>query len=278
MKNNTPAQPGRDSSRTSDSVDVPQIVHVRIESIKRDPKTQARCKTNRKTVKEYAQAIADGAVMPPVELFKDGRHYWIGDGHHRVAAMYSLGFDRVQASVRWGGWRSALLHSIKSNHAHGLRRTNADKRRAVMLLLNDPEWLQCSNHVIARVAHVSPAFVGNLRREAIRIGAIERLDTLIGADGKRQPAHHPPERTQANQHRSGVAAQAMPDVPTADLRWRRAALLLAPADGVKWPGLEFLPRHAFMGGCPDVDRPDARDPDCPACRALLALDGELDEE
>jgi hypothetical protein len=41
--------------------------------------------------------------------------------------------------------RDALLYSISFNAAHGLPRTNADKRKAVRLLLADAEWGQWSH-------------------------------------------------------------------------------------------------------------------------------------
>ena len=36
-----------------------------------------------------------------------------------------------------GGLRDAILFSVGANAAHGLRRTNADKRRTVLLLWED---------------------------------------------------------------------------------------------------------------------------------------------
>ena len=46
-----------------------------------------------------------------------------------------------------------------------LRRSNADKRRAVETLLADEEWRGWSDREIAKRAGVDPKFVGNLRRE-----------------------------------------------------------------------------------------------------------------
>ena len=39
--------------------------------------------------------------------------------------------------MRQGDRRDAILHSVGANATHGLRRTNADKRRAVSILLQD---------------------------------------------------------------------------------------------------------------------------------------------
>lgn len=50
------------------------------------------------------------------------------------------------------------------SETHGLRRTNEDKRRAVMTLLNDPEWLTWTDVSIAKACYVSSNFVGDMRR------------------------------------------------------------------------------------------------------------------
>jgi hypothetical protein len=42
-----------------------------------------------------------------------------------------------------------VLYTVGANATHGLRRSNADKRRAVSMLLDDPEWAQWSNLAIA---------------------------------------------------------------------------------------------------------------------------------
>jgi len=97
-------------------------------------------------VAEYAEHIES---LPPVVVFYDGTAYWLADGFHRVAAHVKAGRESVLADVRQGHRRDAILHSVGANAAHGLRRTNADKRRAVEILLRDEEWSGWSNVVIA---------------------------------------------------------------------------------------------------------------------------------
>ncbi|HEV3448349.1 MAG TPA: hypothetical protein VG099_27180 [Gemmataceae bacterium] len=53
---------------------------------------------------------------------------------------------------------------------HGLPRTNADKRKAVLLLLADVEWSQWSDGQIARRCQVSQVFVSKLRKGASHNG------------------------------------------------------------------------------------------------------------
>lgn len=65
--------------------------------------------------------------------------------------------------MRQGGLRDTILHSAGANAAHGLRRTNADKRRVVFMLLQDEEWAQWSDREIGRQCAVSHEFVRKLR-------------------------------------------------------------------------------------------------------------------
>ncbi len=69
---------------------------------------------------------------------------FVADGFHRHLAHQRAGRKTISTITHAGGEREAILHSCKANAAHGLRRTNADNRRAVLKLLNDPEWQQWS--------------------------------------------------------------------------------------------------------------------------------------
>jgi hypothetical protein len=49
----------------------------------------------------------------------------------------ALVFLEITADLRQGTQRDAVLFGISANSAHGLPRNNADKRKAVSLLLGD---------------------------------------------------------------------------------------------------------------------------------------------
>jgi nucleotide-binding universal stress UspA family protein len=49
--------------------------------------------------KRILKAMEDGAVMPPVDLYKLGYDYYVLDGHHRVAAARKLGQLDIDAVV-----------------------------------------------------------------------------------------------------------------------------------------------------------------------------------
>jgi hypothetical protein len=64
-----------------------------------------------------------------------------------------------------------------ANESHGLRRTNEDKRRAVVTLLNDEEWSGWSNREIARKCGVSDPFVMQIRSSLLTVSSEPRTFT-----------------------------------------------------------------------------------------------------
>lgn len=147
---------------------------LRVDSIRTDGGTQARVELDSTTVFEYMDALIDGVELPPVTVFVDAEEQrWLADGFHRLEAARRARHAVIHAEVRFGSLRDAVLHAAGANASHGLRRTNADKRKAVHILLGDEEWSQWSNRRIAQHAGVSHVFVANVRRdlEAERSGA-----------------------------------------------------------------------------------------------------------
>ena len=116
----------------------------------KDGGAQMRVEMNPDIINEYAEAMLNGAVFPPIIIYFDGTDYWPGDGYHRIEAARKIERYNISAEVREGSARDAILCGIGSNATHGLRRTQADKRRAVENLLTDPEWARWSDRKIAR--------------------------------------------------------------------------------------------------------------------------------
>lgn len=136
---------------------------IDIPTIRIDGGTQSRASLYQNVVDDYASAMGDGTSFPPVVVFYDGTDHWLADGFHRYHAHVKLGLAEIDADVRQGTRRDAILYSVGANESHGLRRTNEDKRRAVLTLLNDAEWAKWSDREIAKVCAVSHVFVGRLR-------------------------------------------------------------------------------------------------------------------
>lgn len=136
---------------------------VALDSIRTDGGTQPRASLFEETVAAYVEDMNRGDAFPPITVFFDGQDYWLADGFHRFAAAKARGSSGLQADVRQGTQRDAILFSVGANADHGRARTNEDKRRAVLRLLNDPEWAAWSDREIARHCRVSPPLVATLR-------------------------------------------------------------------------------------------------------------------
>jgi len=142
-----------------------KLEKIRLEKIKVDGDLQVRDKINEDAVREYADVIRGGGKMPPVTVFFDGKSYHLADGWHRFFAHKQAAFAEIEAEVHDGTRRDAILFAVSANDKHGLRRTNADKRRSVLVLLEDFEWSEWNNIKIAEVCGVSATFVDKIRKE-----------------------------------------------------------------------------------------------------------------
>ena len=136
-----------------------------IEKIRADRRAQPRVEVDQFLVDEYADAMLRGERFPPVVVFFDDDVFWLADGFHRHLAAIQAKVAMIEADVHEGGLRDAILHSVGANAGHGLRRTNADKRRAVTTLFQDLVWREWSDGRIASQCAVSDRFVAKVRGE-----------------------------------------------------------------------------------------------------------------
>ena len=151
----------------------PPEVRIPIDDIAADDSIQARAGgVNPEVVEEYAEVYAAEPdeekremIFPPVDVFKDGDVMLLADGFSRLEAAKKSRLSRIKGVVRTGTKRDAILHAVKANSTHGQRRTNADKRRAVEMVLSDPDWANWSDRGIAKHCAVSQPFVSKVRSE-----------------------------------------------------------------------------------------------------------------
>lgn len=148
--------------------------------IRIDGGTQSRAMLQQGAIDEYAAEVRSGAEFPPVVVFYDGSDHWLADGFHRLNAYTKAGAEFIPADVRQGTRRDAILHSVGANGEHGLRRTNDDKRRAVLTLLNDGEWSKWSDREIARQCNVSHEFVRRARPVTVNVDSERTYTTKHG--------------------------------------------------------------------------------------------------
>jgi hypothetical protein len=161
------------------------VKKLNLNAIRIDGGTQSRVEINNEAVGDYAEAIKVGIEFPAIVVFHDGADYWLADGFHRYHAHKQAGKASIEAEVHNGTVRDATLHSLGANCAHGLRRTNADKRKAVQTLMADAEWSKWSDRKIAEVCGVGHPFVAAIRRPEV---AAKQQENRAVSAAKKTPA------------------------------------------------------------------------------------------
>lgn len=141
------------------------VKSIKLTDIRLDGGTQPRVEIDAAVVAEYHEAFAEGAVMPPLSVYFDGAAYWLADGFHRLHALRKLGAVTADCQITNGTQRDAVVAACSANASHGLRRSNADKRKAVeMMLAVVAGW---SDNKIAKHVGVGQPFVGAVRNPEV---------------------------------------------------------------------------------------------------------------
>lgn len=160
------------------------MIDLDLALIVRDAEIQPREMMDVETITQYAEDMLAGVEFPPVVAYHDGDRYWLSQGFHRCHAAEQAGFDTIAADVRQGTRQDALWDAAGSNREHdqaGLRRSNADKRRAVTMALEAKPKL--SDRAIADRVGVDGKTVASVRARCGNSAS----DIRIGTDGKSYP-------------------------------------------------------------------------------------------
>jgi hypothetical protein len=171
---------------------------VMIEHIEYDSENQARERLDNDTVADYADAMERKEKLPPIVCYHDGSTYWLADGFHRYHAARKRGEKYTEAQVIKGSRDDARWHAAGANKDHGLKRTTADKQKAVRLALALRPNL--SDSKIAKHCGVSDKTVA-AQRAKMSGSEIPNLtdQRRLGLDGKMYPARRDSFREEATQ-------------------------------------------------------------------------------
>lgn len=165
---------------------------IEIDKIRFDPTTQARVQINHEQLKEYIEAYKSGDRFPAIVCYFDRKDYWIADGFHRILAAKEAGHAEIAVEIHLGDVSDAKWHAAGANVSHGIRRTNADKRKAVEFALAvHPEYTDGN---IGKHVGVHQTFVRDVRSQVMSnitstnsIDPINKVEKRIGTDGKSYP-------------------------------------------------------------------------------------------
>ncbi|MEQ1938605.1 ParB/RepB/Spo0J family partition protein [Mesorhizobium sp. CN5-321] len=149
---------------TPEAISTGEYRSIDLQAIRLDQSAQPRESLNTERTAEYAEAMKAGDKFPSLVVFFDGEVNWLADGFHRHYAAQQAGIKALSCRVLPGGLRDAILWSVGANAKHGLARSDEDKKRAVMRLLDDAEWSTWTDRDIAKRCHVSHPFVAKIRK------------------------------------------------------------------------------------------------------------------
>lgn len=195
---------------------------IRISDIDIESSVQVRARIDPDTVQDYADHIlAKKPPLPPIVVFgPDSRgKYFLSEGWHRLRANQRAGRDSIDATIKEGGWKDALEHALGSNSAHGLRRSNADKRRTVELALK--HWPNWNDQMLSSKCAVSDRFVWGVRKESTPPNGSDVLEprVILRKDGTTMTLPPPPTRPPSapqrdtERERNPIPPVRMPDPP-----------------------------------------------------------------
>lgn len=139
-------------------------------------------------VKRYAEAIENGAKMPPVDVFDTGVSRYVAGGFHRHEAYKQLGKKSVVCRVHQGTYEQAALFAIGDNN-HGEPYTNEEKNINVLKVIRGAETSGWTDRRIAAFVGVSHTFVRQIRLTVLE--TVSNTQPRIGADGRQYQATKP---------------------------------------------------------------------------------------
>lgn len=172
---------------------------------------QTRVALDENTVAEYAEAMQNRAKFPPVKVFCDGEKFYLADGFHRVEAAARAGFRKVKADMEPGSYAEALKFALKANESHGLRRTRADKLRALQMAWDARDVVfpgvtaDPSADLLGEMCNLSARFVKDWIAERFRTSETPNPPSrrVVGRDGRTREVPVPPSRVAKSPAREG---------------------------------------------------------------------------
>lgn len=163
---------------------------LKIKDVKLDEKLSPRSGVDQVTVGAYANSFDQ---LPPIDVFwiegRDG--WWLVDGWHRLAAAKALELAEIEVNEHQGTFDDALEFAYDANLRHGKPLTLKERKAAAELKLR--RHTERSNNWIAGDCGISDPTVAVLREALELTSKIEKLDKLLGRDGKWRPRAMPRE-------------------------------------------------------------------------------------
>src|SRR5688572_12896273 len=136
---------------------------VALDAITADAQIQPRELLDEGTLTAYTEAWQRLAQFPPLTVFHDSDdRLLLADGYHRLEAAKRAGIQSIRVEWREGDLNAAKLFAASANVAHGLPRSDGDKKRQIELVRSTPDGFRWTQERIARHVGVSQQYVSRV--------------------------------------------------------------------------------------------------------------------
>lgn len=163
---------------------------LEIAKIRCDAGTQSRARSDEDQIEEYAERMAAGDKFPLLDVFFDGKEYFLADGFHRLLAAIRNKLSKFECVVHKGTLQDALWFSLGANKKNGLHRSKADKQKVIELaIVKFPDKTQ---EQIALHVGCNQSTVQRFQSQLMQTHKLKVPERRMGADGKSRPTKYGP--------------------------------------------------------------------------------------
>lgn len=136
-------------------------------------------------VQQYAEAYLERKELPPVVVFHDraNKRMLIADGRHRCQARLLIKRREVMAEIHEGDINDALRYALLANSAHGVPRSNADKRQCVIAAIR--QWPELTDLAVSKIVQVDHKTVTPIRQELEKKKEVVAVAVRTTSDGRK---------------------------------------------------------------------------------------------
>ncbi len=165
-----------------DIMELKESKELKLNDIRIDENLNVRELLDEDTITRYMECFEQ---LPPIVVFETDDGYLLADGFHRYEVAKRLEREAIDAEVKLGGYDDAKEYAAIANLKHGKPLTRAERGKAVEVMLK--LHTERSDSWIADDMGVSKNTVAKYREELESGCQIDRLNKLIGRDGKEYP-------------------------------------------------------------------------------------------
>ena len=185
---------------------------IKIEDIVRLPEIQIRTRISKPTVDAYVEAMKEGVKFDALDAFLhadmvDGaevERVILADGWHRLLAYEERGIKSVEVNIHeceeGQEIAAAIEFSCERNGKHGLPLSRADKRNAIVKILENPTLRRKGDRPISKMVGVSPQLVKDVRYEMANADAAVEVAEHRRRKAKKKVAAEPEAPVAHDEH------------------------------------------------------------------------------